>query len=405
MLVPSLRRLLPPFLRNLRGGSGTIIALRIGVLHYRTQRHLARNEHATMINAIGELVTVISRPPLLVSPTRKNATAAKGILESIGSTPLIQLTRYLDRNDITLYAKLESQNPGGSAKDRPAVQMLQEAMTSGKVNADTTIIESSSGNMGIGLAQACRYYGLRFICVADPRAQKQNLAIVRALGGEIDLVTTPLDGDFLAARLARVCYLLENTPDSYWPNQYANSENPKAHELGTIREIDESLDGNVDYLFVATSSTGTIQGCRNYLQSRNRKTQVVAVDAMGSVLFGGMAGRRMIPGLGAGREPALARNQKFNHLHRVSDLDCVVGCRRAAATEAMLIGGSGGGVLEAIRSRQHALARKSCVAILHDSGTRYMDTVFSADWVEQELGVSPEGLNRLVNTPKLSPQI
>ena len=353
-----------------------------------------------MINAIGELVTVISRPPLLVSPSPKKAPAADGILEAIGSTPLIQLSRYLDRTDVTLYAKLESQNPGGSAKDRPAAQMLREVMAAGKVNTDTTIIESSSGNMGIGLAQACRYHGLRFVCVVDPRAQKQNLSIIRALGGEIDLVTTPVDGDFLAARLARVCYLLENTTNSYWPNQYANSENPKAHELGTIREIDESLDGNLDYLFVATSSTGTIQGCRNYLRSRNRKTQVVAVDAMGSVLFGGTAGRRMIPGLGAGREPALARHQVFNHIHRVSDLDCVVGCRRAAATEAMLIGGSAGGVLEAVRARQHSLAGKTCAAILHDSGTRYLDTIFNDEWVQKEIHVTTEELDRLANTPK-----
>lgn len=353
-----------------------------------------------MVNGIGELATVISRPPLLEGPSLKKTPAANGILEAIGLTPLICLTRYLDRNDVTLYAKLESQNPGGSAKDRPASQMLREAITSGKVNAGTTIIESSSGNMGIGLAQACRYYGLRFICVVDPRAQKQNLAIIRALGGEIHKVTTPIDGDFLAARLARVCFLLENTSNSYWPNQYANSENPKAHELGTIREIDEAMEGNLDYLFVATSSTGTIQGCRNYLRSRNRKTEVVAVDAAGSVLFGGTAGRRTIPGLGAGREPALARNQSFNLIHRVTDLECVIGCRRAAATEAMLVGGSGGGVLEAIRARQHSLAGKTCVAILHDSGTRYLDTVFNDEWVQKEMHVTPEELDRLAGTPK-----
>ncbi|WP_207395505.1 2,3-diaminopropionate biosynthesis protein SbnA [Bremerella alba] len=325
-------------------------------------------------------------------------TVAKGILEAIGSTPLVQLTRFLDRNDVTLYAKLESQNPGGSAKDRPALQMLREAIESGKVNSDTTIVESSSGNMGIGLAQACRYYGLRFVCVVDPRAQAQNLAIIKALGSEIEQVTTPIEGDFLAARLARVDELLEQLPNSYWPNQYANTENPKAHELGTIREIDETLDGTLDYLFVATSSTGTIQGCRNYLRARGRNTQVVAVDATGSVLFGGTSGRRMIPGLGAGREPALARHKFFKHVHRVTDLDCVIGCRRAATKEAMLIGGSAGGVLEAIRSAQNTLLGKTCVAILHDSGARYLDTVFNDQWVQQELGISPDDLEQMTTS-------
>lgn len=341
------------------------------------------------------------RLPLNSAP-RDEPRVAKGILEAIGRTPLVQLSRYLDRSDVTLYAKLESQNPGGSAKDRPAMQMLQEAIASGEVDHNTTIIESSSGNMGIGLAQACRYHGLRFICVVDPRAQSQNLSIIRALGGNIDLVEKPLEGDFLKARIARVQHLLEEVPNSYWPDQYSNTENPKAHELGTVREIDECLGGQLDYLFVATSSTGTIQGCRNYLRSRGRRTEVVAIDAVGSALFGGTPGPRLIPGLGAGREPALARHQTFQHVHRVSDLDCVIGCRRAAQREAILVGGSAGGVLESIRSLQDTLANRTCAAILHDSGTRYLDTIFNDQWVEQELGVTSEKLRQMTHTSKLN---
>jgi len=349
----------------------------------------------TMIRTAGTPVPTHEFPYPLAAQPQPGAAIADGILEAIGNTPLIQLNRYLDRPDVTLYAKLESQNPGGSAKDRPARQMLLEAIRSGQVNQETTVIESSSGNMGIGLAQACRYHGLRFICVVDPRAQAQNLAIIRALGGEIEQVTSPVDGDFLAARLARVDQLLRQHPNSFWPNQYANHENPKAHQLGTVREIDEALGGQLDYLFVATSSTGTIQGCRDYLRANGRKTEVVAVDAVGSVLFGGLAGPRVIPGLGAGREPALARDQTFASVRRVTDFDCVVGCRRAAAREAMLVGGSAGGVLEAIRISQNQLASRTCVAILHDSGSRYLDTVFNDQWVQQEIGVSAEELERL----------
>ncbi len=333
-------------------------------------------------------------------PNQKSARPqlADGVLNVIGNTPLVRFRRYLDRTDVELFAKLESGNPGGSAKDRPARQMLESAIERGEVDPASTIIESSSGNMGIGLAQACRYHGLRFICVVDPNAQSQNVAIMRALGAEIELVTEPVNGDFLTARLARVWDLLETTPNSYWPNQYANSENPISHELGTIREIDEALEGDLDYLFVATSSTGTAQGCRNYLQSRGRKTRVVAVDAVGSVLFGGTPGRRRIPGLGAGREPSLARNQTFARVVRVSDLDCIVGCRRAAQREAILLGGSAGGVLETVRSLQDTLTGKRCAAILHDSGTRYLDTVFDDDWVATTIGVSPDDIARRVNS-------
>ena len=185
--------------------------------------------------------------------------AQEGVLETIGSTPLIRLRRYLGSSDVALFAKMECYNPGGSAKDRPSRAMIEEAFNTGEINSNTTIIESSSGNMGIGLAQVCRYYGLPFICVVDVRAQPQNIAIMKALGAEIEMVTEPLEGDFLKARLAKVRSLLETIPDSFWPNQYGNRHNPGAHENGTIKEIDEALNGQLDYLFVATSSTGTIR--------------------------------------------------------------------------------------------------------------------------------------------------
>lgn len=281
---------------------------------------------------------------------------------------------------------------------------LKCSLKRGEISKETTIIESSSGNMGIGLAQACRYYGLRFICVVDPRAQKQNLKIIEALGGNIDLVTEPLGGEFLTARISRVCELLEMIPNAHWINQYGNRDNPLAHCQTTIREIDDTLDGDFDVLFVATSSTGTAQGCRDYLRKRGHHADVIAVDAEGSVLFGGLPGRRLIPGLGAGKEPALAVSQVFEHVVRVSDLECVVGCRRMAAREAMLVGGSAGGVLMAVDRLKQQMAGKRCVAILHDSGTRYLDTVFDNDWVHQSLNCSGNELRQLVDTDIVAPR-
>lgn len=324
------------------------------------------------------------------------------VLDCIGRTPLVRLSRYLDDHSVELYAKLEAANPGGSAKDRPAKQMLEAAIHRGELHDGSTVIESSSGNMGIGLAQACRFYNLRFICVVDPNAQPQNLGIIRALGAEVQQVDQPVGGSFLAARLQRVKTLLARTPNGFWPNQYANRENPRAHEEGTIREIDEALGGDFDYLFVATSSTGTAQGCRDYLRRVKRRAQVVAVDAIGSVLFGGESGHRMIPGLGAGCEPPLAKSQAFDDVQRVSDLRCVVGCRRAAEREAILVGGSGGGVLEVARAMQHELRGKRCVVILHDSGNRYLDTVFDDHWVEQRLGANRSTIRYLMNQPAKS---
>lgn len=155
----------------------------------------------------------------------------RGILDVIGDTPLVQLERLFCGSPILVYAKLQALNPGGSLKDRPAWLILKKAIETGQVRGDTVVIESSSGNMGIGLAQACRYLGLRFICVIDPRTTSLNVELLRAYGAEVDLVDRPdpASGEFLQARITRVRTLLSQNPDSFWPDQYANLHNPEAH--------------------------------------------------------------------------------------------------------------------------------------------------------------------------------
>jgi N-(2-amino-2-carboxyethyl)-L-glutamate synthase len=345
-----------------------------------------------------EPVTTATRPRRRRLPRSGRLTVAPSILATIGDTPLIRLTGFLDEEDVALYLKLEAANPGGSVKDRPARRMLEQAIRSGRVGPDTVVVESSSGNTGIGLAQVCAYYGLRFVCVVDGRTLPHNLALMRALGAELDLVDAPLDGsvDLLTARLERVTALLAELDDAFWPNQYANVHNPRAHQYGTMTEIDAALGGTVDELFVAVSSTGTVGGCVDHLARHDRSTRVVAVDAEGSVLFGGDAGRRVIPGLGAGKLPGLAVGREVHEVARVSDLDCVVGCRRLARTDAVLVGGSAGGALQVVRSRQAELRGRTCVVIAADSGHRYLDTVFDDDWVEQTLGCSPRELAELI---------
>ena len=235
----------------------------------------------------------------------------------------------------------------------------------------------------------------------DERARPQNVSIMRALGAQIDVVDTPADPtvDLLTARLARVAELMASTDDVYWPDQYSNLANPRAHARGTMAEIDAALGGHVDVVFVAVSSTGTLGGCLDHIHARGMPTRVVAVDAFGSVLFGGTRAPRIIPGLGAGRLPPLARGRSVERLIRVTDLDCVVGCRRIAHSDALLVGGSAGGVLHAVRMMQEELVGLSCVVIAADSGHRYLDTVFDDAWVEQTLGCSPARLAELVGSP------
>src|SRR5262245_52241787 len=180
------------------------------------------------------------------SPAYESASMNQGILSTIGYTPLVKLTRVLPDCPFDLYAKLEGFNPGGSAKDRPALHILREAVRTGTVKPWSVVIESSSGNLGIGLAQICRYMGLRFICVVDPKTTEQNIRILRSYGAEIDLVSQPVNGDFLQARIDRVQTLLETMDDSFWTNQYANRSNPQSHYCTTMDEIATELVGGID---------------------------------------------------------------------------------------------------------------------------------------------------------------
>lgn len=346
----------------------------------------------------------VTSPPVITD--RRVAPPVDGILAAIGDTPLVALRRYLSDPGIDLWAKLEAANPGGSVKDRPAARMLEDAIELGVIGPGTTVIESSSGNMGVGLAQACRYHGMGLICVLDARTNDTTVRTLRALGADVRIVLRPdpETGDLLAARLKLVAHLLEITPDAFWPNQYANAANPVAHSSGTMREIDEALGGDLDYLFVATSTTGTLRGCRDYLRDHGRDTQVVAVDAVGSALFGGLRGARALPGFGAGVESQLARSADYDILVRVSDLDCVTGCRRLVDREAVFAGGSSGGVAIALESIAPLMVRGSrCALILPDGGAGYLRTVYDDDWVAATLGCAPEDLAALVEPGKPLP--
>jgi 2,3-diaminopropionate biosynthesis protein SbnA len=322
-----------------------------------------------------------------------------GVLDAIGNTPLIELVRIAAPAPIRVWAKLEAANPGGSIKDRPAARIIADALADGSITPWTTVIESTSGNMGVGLAQSCGYHGIPLICVVDSRATVRNVRMLKALGAEVRMVETPdpKTGDLLVARRTLVAELLESMPHSFNPNQYANQSNPAAHADGTMREIDEALDGELDYVFVATSTTGTLVGCADYLRAEGRDTKVVAVDSTGSALFGGVAGSRRIPGFGAGIQTELSQWVEFDRLVRVTDLACVIGCRRIAQREALLVGGSSGGVAFALAAVAPSLPTGSrCALIFPDAGAGYLDTVFDDDWVAHELGCPPDRLAELV---------
>ncbi len=311
-----------------------------------------------------------------------------GILSAIGNTPLVRLTRVLKDINFRLYAKLEAFNPGGSTKDRPAYSILKRALDTGHIREGTTIIESSSGNMGIGLAQACAYLGLRFICVVDPKTTAQNIRLLKAYGANVDIVLDPHPetGEYLQARIDRVKELTTTIENSFWPDQYSNLYNPRAH-YQTMDEIVSVLGPDIDYVFCATSTCGTMRGCAEYINTHGLNTRTMAVDAFGSVIFGGQKRKRLIPGHGAAIRPPLYQANLADECIYVTDLECVIGCRRLVQNEAIMAGGSSGAVLMAIEQISSRIPRDAtCVAIFPDRGERYLDTIYSDTWVMEHFG-------------------
>ncbi|MDQ1612938.1 MAG: N-(2-amino-2-carboxyethyl)-L-glutamate synthase [Pyrinomonadaceae bacterium] len=324
------------------------------------------------------------------------AAAGDGILRAVGNTPLIRLAKLYGRESFDAYAKLEGMNPAGSSKDRPALRMIMRAIEAGRITSRTTVIESSSGNLGIGLAQVCTYLDLRLVCVVDPNITEQNLLILRAYGAEIEMVTEPAaGGDFLTARVERVKQMIAEMPDTFWCNQYGNAHNPEAHHQ-TAEEILQALETPPDFLFCATSSCGTLRGCAEFIQSRDLPTKLIAVDAHGSVIFGQPAAKRLIPGHGAARRPELyCTGLEDLHVH-ITDREAVAGCRQLLRTEAIFAGGSSGAVVSAAFKLRDLIPPHSvCVLILPDRGERYLPTVYSDEWVTKHFGDADDLLQQI----------
>ncbi|OLT54094.1 2,3-diaminopropionate biosynthesis protein SbnA [Corynebacterium sp. CNJ-954] len=299
-----------------------------------------------------------------------------------------------------VWAKLEGFNPSGSAKDRTAAALLDAALDSGVLEPGGCVVESSSGNLGVALARDCALQSIDFHCVVDPRANRQTVAVMEALGATVHRVVSPdpVTGDWLAARRALVGALLASLPGAVNLDQYSNRAAFTAHSSGTMREIIEQLGHPPDRLFVAVSTTGTIGGCVRYLRQTGAQTRVTAVDAEGSVLFGGRRSERKLPGFGAGVVPDLAALTPISHVVRVTAGESVCGARALARREGILPGASGGAVVAAAGGVSAASDRDGqgdsdsgdTVLVIHDFGNAYMDTLYNDRWVAENIGEVPE---------------
>ncbi len=305
------------------------------------------------------------------------------IVSCVGKTPLVRLRRLFPQESLDVIAKLEFLNPGGSVKDRPARFIVERGLQDGTITNKTHLIESTSGNLGIALAMIARIYKLSFTCVVDPKISPTNLQILRQLGANIDMVQEPDDqGGYLKTRIKRVHELREMIPHCLWINQYANQLNWQAHYNGIGGEIIENLDGSLDCLVIAVSTTGTILGVARRLREKFPKLRVIAVDAAGSVIFGANPGLRDLPGIGSSRVPELLNKAEIDEVVYVNDLESMQGCRELVTKEGIFAGGSSGSVVAAIQKLLPTFPKSYRVLTLFpDRGERYLDLVYDDAWV------------------------
>jgi cysteine synthase A len=340
------------------------------------------------------MIEVSSAEPTTVAPSAiTRESLATGILAAIGNTPLVHLSKFFNPDcRASVFAKLEMRNPMGSSKDRAAASMILAAIEEGKViPGRTTVVESTSGNTGLALASVCKYFRLPLICVVDSRITPQHRTLLRAFGATIDevVIPDPATGELLPARLRRVQELLELTRPSFWPNQYANLANAQAHTI-TCAEIFAQLGSAPDYIFCATGTCGTLRGCADYVRRQGAPTKLIAVDAVGSRIFGQPPQRRLIPGLGSAIRPPLVEGLALDRVVHISEMEAVTGGRRLLDTEAILAGGSSGAVMSALGRCDDILSKPhTVVVVLPDSGERYLDTIYDDRWVAENLGVAP----------------
>ncbi len=289
-------------------------------------------------------------------------------------------------NDLDVYLKLDGLNIAGSIKLKTAISFVNHLELQGKIKSNlSTLICSSSGNLGVALSIICKEKGYKLICVSDPNILSENARLIKLYGAELVTIKhKDKNGGYLGARIDWIKAKINENRNYIWVDQYSNVENIRAHYMTTAKEIHKQFE-HVDYLFVGAGTTGTLMGCGKYFKNHSPETKIIAVDAIGSVTFNRDSEPRFIPGIGTSRRPGILDEKYIDEVSFVDELDCIHSCRNLLNRYGLFVGGSTGSVLHAIRQTTFRGRPKTIVAVSPDFGNKYTETIYSDDWVFEKL--------------------
>ncbi len=315
----------------------------------------------------------------------------KNILESIGNTPLVKINKLNPNKDVTLLAKLESFNPGGSVKDRMALHIIEDAEKKGLLKPGGTIVENTSGNTGVGLALIAATKGYKTIFTIPDKMSQEKIDLLKAFGSKVIVTPTNVAPDSPESYYEVAKKISRETPNSFYVNQYNNPKNPEAHYLTTGPEIWKQTSGKVDYLIAGIGTGGTISGIAKYLKEKNPEIKIIGIDPVGSVFYDYFKIGKLIEpqqykveGIGEDMLVDALDFELIDDIIQVNDKQSFNMTRELLSKEGIFVGGSSGSAMYgALELAKKIKNKKTIVVIFPDSGFKYLSKIFNDQWMRK----------------------
>jgi len=312
------------------------------------------------------------------------------VLGAIGNTPLVRLNKISKNTESDVYVKLEFMNPGGSIKDRMALYMIEDAEKKGILKPGGTIVENTSGNTGVGLAIVAAVKGYKTIFTMPDKMSQEKVNLLRAFGAEVVVTPTDVPHDDPRSYYQTARRIAQETPNSLYMDQYNNNMNPESHYETTGPEIWEQTNGEIDYFVAGIGTGGTLSGTARFLKEKNSEIKIIAVDPEGSVFYDYFKSKKKVnprtykvEGIG---EDYLVKAMDFSivdDMIQTNDKDSFIMARRLAREEGIFAGGSSGAAVWAsMKIAEKEKDRKKIVAVLPDSGSRYLSKMHNDEWMK-----------------------